>query len=341
MTKRYTKNLKKDDIAKLIGAVTKAGALFIAPVQDGGYVSYKPVEDISEVVFDYVIPTKSFKEFLFPQTESVARFAIGKHSVDLEAVEPEAQERVIFGARPCDAASVASLRSVATWDYIDEYHTKREDAATVITVACITGDDSCFCTALQLTPDTREGSDILLLETVEGAYIVEVLTNKGEKFVEAYKDVFSDGKPGKAKPIFVPVQLEGVDLTKISEVLKETAHYEDPMWQELASKCFGCGSCTYACPTCHCFDITDEGTAYEGERKKNWDACQFESFTLHAGGHNPRDAQYKRWRNRFMCKFHIYPEKFKTKGCVGCGRCIRVCPVRLDITEVMEAVSAK
>ena len=127
----------------------------------------------------------------------------------------------------------------------------------------------------------------------------------------------------------------------MSDVLKETAHYEDPMWQELASKCFGCGSCTYACPTCHCFDITDEGMAYEGERKKNWDACQFDHFTLHAGGHNPRDAQYKRWRNRFMCKFHIYPEKFKTKGCVGCGRCIRVCPVRLDITEVMEAVSAK
>ena len=341
MTKRFTKSLKKADIAKLIKEVSGAGALFIAPIREGGYVSYKPVTDIDEVVFDYVIPTKSFKEFLFPQTESVANFAIGQNSVDVEAVEPDERERVIFGARPCDAASVASLRSVATWDYIDEYYTKREDAATVLTVACSTGDDSCFCTAVELTPDTREGSDILLLETEGDGYIVEVLTSKGEKFIEKHKAIFTDDKPAKALPIFKPEKLDGVDLVKMSEVLKDTAHYEDPMWQELASKCFGCGSCTYACPTCHCFDLTDEGTAYEGERKKNWDACQFDHFTLHAGGHNPRDAQYKRWRNRFMCKFHIYPEKFKTKGCVGCGRCIRVCPVRLDITEVMEAVSAK
>ncbi|MCK5237076.1 MAG: 4Fe-4S dicluster domain-containing protein, partial [Deltaproteobacteria bacterium] len=99
--------------------------------------------------------------------------------------------------------------------------------------------------------------------------------------------------------------------------------------------------CSFLCPTCHCFDITDEGTFNKGERRKNWDACQFDQFTLHASGHNPRDTQYKRWRNRFMCKFNIYPKKFEKKGCVGCGRCIRVCAVRLDITEVMLAASAK
>ncbi len=107
----------------------------------------------------------------------------------------------------------------------------------------------------------------------------------------------------------------------------------------MARKCVGCGACTYSCPTCHCFDITDEGTFFSGERRKNWDACQFDHFTLHASGHNPRDTQYKRWRNRFMCKFNFYPHKFKEKGCVGCGRCVRVCAVRMDITEVIEEIS--
>ncbi|MBI3807720.1 MAG: 4Fe-4S dicluster domain-containing protein, partial [Nitrospirae bacterium] len=59
----------------------------------------------------------------------------------------------------------------------------------------------------------------------------------------------------------------------------------------------------------------------------------------HAGGHNPRPLQSQRWRNRFMCKFHFYPTKFSAAGCVGCGRCIRVCYVGLDIAEMMEKVS--
>jgi ferredoxin len=109
---------------------------------------------------------------------------------------------------------------------------------------------------------------------------------------------------------------------------------------EHTAKCVGCGACTYVCPTCHCFDLTDEGNGREGERRKNWDACQFDHFTAHAGGHNPRELQSQRWRNRFMCKFHFYPTKFSSKGCVGCGRCIRVCYVGLDITEMMEKVTA-
>ncbi|MEE9614061.1 MAG: 4Fe-4S dicluster domain-containing protein [Thermodesulfobacteriota bacterium] len=303
---------------------------------------YKPVTSAGEVESDYIVPGNSFKEFLFPQTEPVASFTIGSEvsggGVELRDVKIDPPETVIFGSRPCDAASVASLRSVFTWDFVDEFYTKREDRATVITVTCTRGDESCFCTEVGLSPESPDGSDVLLRETDKGDYIVETLTDKGRAFVEKHKSVFEAKSEGKPKKLFEPDKLE-VDLEKVGEWLKDKENYESPLWAELARKCIGCGACTFSCPTCHCFDITDEGVYSEGERRKNWDACQFDHFTLHASGHNPRDTQYKRWRNRFMCKFNFYPEKFSSKGCVGCGRCIRVCPVRLDITEVMEAIS--
>ncbi len=332
--------LSKEKLGALVEQVKISGALFAAPAVDGGQVVMKSVNVADEISFDYVITANSAKEYLFPQTETIAVVEIEKNKVKLSAVEPDAPETVLFGVRPCDAAAFASLRSVFTWDFIDESYTKREDKSIVLSVACTKGDEGCFCTSVGLKPDTTDGSDLQLKETTDGgSFVVEALTDKGKEFVKKFSDVFDDGS-ADTKAIFTPDEIPGgVDIEKIKERLADPAHYADPVWPELARKCFGCGACTFSCPTCHCFDITDEGDVFSTERKKNWDACQIDNFTLHASGHNPRDTQTKRWRNRFMCKFHIYPKKFTTKGCVGCGRCVRVCPVRLDITEVMAEFS--
>jgi ferredoxin len=332
--------LKKANLGKLIEGVTAKGGVFVAPVREAGEVYYRPVTGAEEVVLDHILPKKPFKEFFFPQTEVIATFEGHKNQVELKGYEPVIEETVIFAARPCEASSTASLRSVFTWDFVDEFYTNREDRAVVIGLACIRGDRACFCTSVELAPDTTEGSDILLKETVKGDFRAEAVTDKGKAFMERHKAVFEEAASGagETKKIFEPEKLD-VNLKKIREWLSQKANYESPLWAELSRKCVGCGACTFSCVTCHCFDITDEGTYFEGERRKNWDACQFEFFTFHAAGHNPRDTQYKRWRNRFMCKFNFYPEKFSSKGCVGCGRCIRVCPVRLDITEVMTEIS--
>ena len=94
----------------------------------------------------------------------------------------------------------------------------------------------------------------------------------------------------------------------MGEVL--AAGYERPEWQSLTRRCLGCGACAYTCPTCHCFDIVDEGNAAGGVRVRNWDACQFAMFTAHASGHNPRSVQSQRQRQRIYHKFQVYPEKF-------------------------------
>lgn len=332
------KTLKKEDLGKLIDSVRAKGGRFVAPALVTRQVVFRSVKSAEEVATDYILARNSFKEFLFPQTEVIAEFSMNKNTVNLKGVEVNAPDTVVFGARPCEAASLKGLRTLFTWDFVDEFYTKREDRTVVITVGCTSGDEACFCTTVELSPDSTEGADVYLRETEDNGYTVTGLTDKGKKFLDTHADVFTSGA-AKEKPLFKPEKVPDVDLRKVSERLKDTAHYDDPVWTKLTMKCIGCGACTFVCPTCRCFDITDEGTAFEGERRKNWDSCQYDSFTLHASGHNPREHQPQRWRNRFMCKFNFYPEKFSSKGCVGCGRCIRVCPVRLDITEVMQEFS--
>ncbi len=333
--------LKKTELNDLVASVRSAGALFVAPAIEAGRVVYKEMSDGDGITLDYIIPVNTYKEWLFPQTEVVATFNLKKDGVDLQGVELDPPEVVVFGARACEAASLASLRSVFTWGEDDEFYTRREDRMLVMTIGCTAIDDECFCTTVDLSPASTAGSDLYLRETKEDEYLVTAITEKGEAFIKAHKSLFHRKK---SEPELIDLELppviEGIDTGKIGAWLSNTDHYQDPLWPRMTRKCFGCGACTFSCPTCHCFDITDEGTAFGGERRKNWDACQFDHFTMHASGHNPRDTQYKRWRNRFMCKFKIYPGKFKTTGCVGCGRCIRVCPVRLDITEVMEEITS-
>ena len=335
------KLITKDRLEALADRLLGLGVVVAAPVERTGQPIYAVIEAGKQMSWSHGICRNSFKEFLFPQTEVVATFRIEKGRVHMETPSHDYPETVVIGARPCDAASVASLRAVFTWKGdVDPFFVARHDRTTVVTVACAKGDGACFCTSVGLAPDAPKGSDVMLRETLRGNYLVEPLTERGRALVERAADLFLEGEEA-IKPMVPPPVIERSDIAKILAWLSDPAHYDDALWSAHAAKCVGCGACTYVCPTCHCFDITDEGRAFSGERRKNWDACQFDHFTLHAGGHNPRDRQSARWRNRFMCKFHFYPTKFDAQGCVGCGRCIRVCYIGLDITEMMERVSQK
>ena len=126
-------------------------------------------------------------------------------------------------------------------------------------------------------------------------------------------------------------------LTHIQE--KVAARFTDnAFWEKETVKCLSCGCCTYICPTCQCFTITDEGSQLEGRRLRSWDSCMSPLFTLETSGHNPRPTKGGRMRNRVSHKFSFYPERYDGHfSCVGCGRCVVSCPVSLDIRHMVKA----
>jgi Fe-S-cluster-containing hydrogenase component 2 len=119
------------------------------------------------------------------------------------------------------------------------------------------------------------------------------------------------------------------------------SRFDSPVWGEVARQCVGCSICAYVCPSCSCFDVQHEGNAWGGREFRSWDACTYALFTLHASGHNPRGDEGARYRQRLLHKFaYLAPDDEDVTRCVGCGRCIALCPVGIDIHAAVERIAA-
>ena len=332
------KTISEKNLRSLIDLLVKEGARVVGPKQAGAMTLYAPLGNGDELALAE-LPRRSAKETFFPLCENILTFAKDKEGVKVTDIDPASfPETVLIGARPCDAAAPGILDAVFSWDYHDEFYLARRRKSTIIGLACTNADDACFCSTVGLSPDDPAGSDLFLAPLEGGGYACRAITEKGESLLARYPQLFAEADTVKLIPPAQP-QGEKLDVAKIKSWLDN--NFENPLWDGIAAICAGCGSCAFLCPACHCFDIVDEGTETKGVRRKHWDACGFGKFTDHASGHNPRDVQAKRYRNRIMHKFKYYDDKFGRTLCTGCGRCIRACPVGIDIKAVLDEINGK
>ena len=124
------------------------------------------------------------------------------------------------------------------------------------------------------------------------------------------------------------LDLSGFESDKLMEL------FNNPAWADLSESCLGCGTCTFVCPTCQCYDVQDFDNGREVRRFRCWDSCMYSDFTMMAHGTN-RPTQKERFRQRFMHKLVYYPSNNNgVFGCVGCGRCLQKCPIHMNIVKV-------
>jgi ferredoxin len=336
--------LSRANLDALIRDLVAAGTVVVAPThsstQEGTGVKYGQVQSPDEVLLDGPQPIRPLKEVVFPPTEALFRWRQEKSAVKIEEVPSDFKETVVIGARPCDAAGLEVVDCVMGWDYRDELWFGRRQATTVLAMACTTCDESCFCTAVGLSPTSTRAAD-WFLTPVDGGFEVDILTPKGEAVLERYKARCPETEKPAASQAAGVEQKVRANLDVQPERIRgwlET-HFDDPLWKRVALRCHGCGACAFVCPSCHCFDIVDEPDgANSGTRRRNWDSCQTALFTLHGSGHNPRKDQTARLRQRIMHKFSIYPARFGEVLCTGCGRCVRVCAAGMDLVSILAEI---
>ncbi len=331
------KKISRDRIREFVRELEEDHGI-IAPVMVCGRVFFKELGPDDEVDLKSN-PTNSPREFFLPHSETLFEF---KKAGDEFRLKPtlESGSRILFGIRPCDVHALSILDLVGGCGIVDPYYQKRREKTILIALSCPDVMEGCSCTSFGTGPSLDGGVDLLLTD-IGDYYLAKPFTDYGRKMIKSrlFEDI-SDGDE-KIKDDRIRRVAGGIEKQDLSEIPDKIAGlFDSEMWGELSRGCVSCAICTYLCPTCYCFDVVDEDNvqASEGKRIRCWDTCMFPSFTMLAGGENPRTTKKERLRQRIYHKLKYFRDRHGRFGCVGCGRCIRYCPGGVNIMEIISRI---
>ena len=335
--------IAKENLSALFQSIAENQELYL-PVEVSGQVNFKAWIQDANVSLETLKTVKSPKDAFFPQSENL--YTVQREGKKL-SIEPQAlkeQNFVVFGMKACDIQGVKVLDNVFLSDPIDSFYAARREHGTIVAMACHEPEESCFCKAFGI--DCAEPAADVATWMVEGELYWKALTEKGEALTKAVESLLveadgADAEKLEAEKNAIHTIVEKLPYSNLSlegwngDALTEK--FNSPVWEELYKPCLACGTCTFVCPTCQCYDIKDYDTGHGVKRYRCWDSCMYSDFTMMAHGNN-RTSQLQRFRQRFMHKLVYYPANNNGMySCVGCGRCVEKCPASLNIVKVIKA----
>jgi len=357
----------RDGLDQLLGALQARGMRTIGPVvRDGAIVPgeieraddlpvgwhdeqapgrYRLAHQEDPELFGWAVGPGSWKAEFFPASETVFRARVEGVGLSVEEPALPAAPTAVVGARPCELAALDVLDRVLGGGAVpDPRYLERRRACFVVATDCGRPSASCFCSSMGTGPEAREGFDLALSEVLDGKrhrFVVRVGSAAGAAVLEELPTTPLDDDTSEARREVLEgaarAMRRSLETEGLPELLARTL--EHPRWADVADRCLACGNCTLVCPTCFCSDVDDvselDGTV---ERRRRWASCfDLAHSELHSGP--VRASTSSRYRQWLTHKLGTWWDQFGTSGCVGCGRCITWCPVGIDLTEEVAALS--
>ncbi len=299
-------------------------------------LTYNPYRTVEPLKVFFTHPYEKVSDYFTPEKD----------------ISDVAERTVVFGVKSCDIAGhkvqdFVFLQGVE----VDSLYRLRRENTVLVSGDCIDFKKVCHCLAWDILPYPAEGFDLNLSPLNDG-YLVEVGSERGAKLVNEHKEFFvlakdaqvaarkvkRDNLVARLKKYLAPQELISKDSAQ--RLVKEG--YGLDTWKQFMLTCVECGGCNLICDTCHCFLLSDAETGQkQGSKLRMWDSCLYANYARVAGGANPMKLRAQRLRNRFMKKFDFFVDNLGMPACCGCGRCIEVCPGKIDIREVLKDLSRK
>ena len=336
--------IKTENLNTLYNKISNSLELYL-PIKKANAVNFGLWQDGEQASLSTLKTVKSPKDLFFPQTEDIMKFKTEGKNISIIDIRKPEDEFVLFGIKACDYKAIEVLDKVFLADPVDTYYKAKRDAVTIVTLACSRPEESCFCKVFGIDATNPQGDVTTWIEGDELFW--QANTEKGNALTEKVKDLLTEcddkvvkAQQQKTKEIIEKLPFSNLDLSYFEENGVNDI-FNRPEWQQLSESCLACGTCTFVCPTCQCFDVKDYKTNKGIIRYRCWDSCMYSDFTQMSHGSN-RTTQMQRYRQRFMHKLKYYPENNDgTYSCVGCGRCVNKCPQRLNIVKVIKTLGGK
>jgi ferredoxin len=356
-------SIAKENLQLIFEALRRAGFTLVGPTMGEGAIVYDEIEAVSDLpigwtdqqeagtyrlerrsdqaYFGYVVGPHSWKKYLYPPSLKLFSVERLNGTFLINANEKETPRYAFIGVRPCELQAIGIQdRVFLSGAYQEPDYRARRQMAFILAVNCTEPGGTCFCASMHTGPAVSSGFDLALTE-LEDIFLVEVGSEMGRQVLSEVEwrpaGAFELQTARRALAEAEKHMGRRLDTSDLPNLLYE--HLEDSCWDKVAARCLSCANCTQVCPTCFCSDVVEVSDllGQKSERIRRWDSCFNLDFS-HVHGGNIRPGTRSRYRQWLTHKLASWIDQFGVSGCVGCGRCIKWCPVGIDLTAEVEAI---